>query len=154
MRRAFAELWGTDDLWMTTDRVSFNPPEHAGWRFPFAPLHWDADLSVRPVPFATQGLLYLTDTPAHQGAFALVPGFHHRLEAWLDALPPGADAANQDRSSLVAQPIAGEAGDLVIWHQALPHGATPNAGTRPRLVHYVNMLAAPPVDPSGIQRRA
>lgn len=120
VRRAFAELWGRDDLWMTTDRVSFNPPERPGWRFPGPRLHWNADLSVRPLPFATQGLIYLTDTPAHQGAFALVPGFHRRLEAWLDALPPGADAINQDLSGMVAQPIAGEAGDLVIWHHALP----------------------------------
>jgi ectoine hydroxylase-related dioxygenase (phytanoyl-CoA dioxygenase family) len=36
--------------------------------------------------------------------------------------------------------IGGRAGDLVIWHQALPHGASPNRGTRPRLVQYVNMF--------------
>ena len=151
VRRAFAEIWGTDDLWMNTDRVSFNPPERGSWQFPGPRLHWDADLSVRPLPFATQGLIYLTDTPAHQGAFALVPGFHRRLDAWLDALPPGADAVNQDLSGLVATPIAAEAGDLVIWNDALPHGATPNTGTRPRIVHYVNMLASP--RPQGVQRR-
>ena len=38
--------------------------------------------------------------------------------------------------------IGGRAGDLVIWHQALPHGASPNRGTRPRMVQYVNMLPA------------
>jgi ectoine hydroxylase-related dioxygenase (phytanoyl-CoA dioxygenase family) len=27
----------------------------------------------------------------------------------------------------------------VIWHQALPHGASPNRGTRPRMVQYINM---------------
>jgi len=150
VRRAFEEIWGRDDLWMTTDRVSFNPPERDGWRFPGPRLHWDADLSVRPLPFATQGLIYLTDTPAHQGAFALVPGFHRQLEGWLDALPPGADPVNQDLSGMAAQPIAGAAGDLVIWHHALPHGATPNTGTRPRIVHYVTMLETPRV----AQRRA
>ncbi len=32
------------------------------------------------------------------------------------------------------------AGDLVIWHQALPHGASPNRANRPRVVQYINMF--------------
>jgi ectoine hydroxylase-related dioxygenase (phytanoyl-CoA dioxygenase family) len=38
-----------------------------------------------------------------------------------------------------ARPIAGRAGDLIIWHQALPHGATPNRARVPRIVQYINM---------------
>lgn len=144
VRRAFEELWGTDDLWMTVDRVSFNPPEREGWRFPGPHLHWDAAFDKRPFPFATQGLIYLTDTPAHQGAFACVPGFHRRIDDFLAALPPGADPQKEDLLSLGPKPIAAQAGDLVIWHHALPHGATANTGTRPRIVHYVNMLPTPP----------
>ena len=34
------------------------------------------------------------------------------------------------------------AGDLVIWHQALPHGPSPNRGTQPRLVQYINLAPA------------
>ena len=143
VRRAFEELWGTDDLWMTVDRVSFNPPEREGWRFPGPHLHWDAEFDTRPFPFATQGLIYLTDTPAHQGAFACVPGFHRRIDDFLAALPPGADPQQQDLRALGPQPIAANAGDLIIWHHALPHGATPNTGTLPRIVHYVTALAAP-----------
>jgi ectoine hydroxylase-related dioxygenase (phytanoyl-CoA dioxygenase family) len=41
---------------------------------------------------------------------------------------------------LRAIPIAGRAGDLIIWHQALPHGATPNLCTLPRIVQYLNMF--------------
>ncbi|MFA6265013.1 MAG: hypothetical protein WC670_04760 [Pseudolabrys sp.] len=33
-------------------------------------------------------------------------------------------------------------GDLIIRHQALPHGASPNRCTRPRTVQYINMFAA------------
>ena len=143
VRRAFEELWGTDDLWMTVDRVSFNPPEREGWRFPGPHLHWDATFGTRPFPFATQGLIYLTDTPVNQGAFAAVPGFHRRIDDWLAALPPGADPQKEDLLALGPQPIAAGAGDLVIWHHALPHGATPNTGTQPRIVHYVNMLPTP-----------
>ena len=143
VRRAFEEVWGRDDLWLTVDRVSFNPPERDGWRFPGPHLHWDAAFDERPFPFATQGLIYLTDTPAHQGAFACVPGFHRRIDAFLDALPSGADPQKEDLLSLGPKPIEANAGDLVIWHHALPHGATANTGTQPRIVHYINALPTP-----------
>ena len=148
VRRAFEEIWGTDDLWMTVDRLSFNPPEREGWRFPGPRLHWDADLTIRPLPFATQGLIYLTDTAANQGAFACVCGFHHRIEAWLAARPPGSHPQAEELGPVEPTPIAAEAGDLVIWHHALPHGATPNTGTRPRIVQYVNALPTPARRPS------
>ena len=95
-----------------------------------------------PIPFGTQGILYLTDTPPEQGAFTLVPGFHRRIESWLASLPPGADPRSENMHALGAKPVGGRAGDLVIWHQALPHGASPNRGTKPRLVQYINMFPA------------
>lgn len=141
LHKAFAQLWGTADLWATTDRVGFNVPERPGWTFPGPHLHWDVSLKL-PIPFGTQGILYLTDTPPEQGAFTLVPGFQRWGEDWLKRLPPGADARRQDLHALGAKPIGGRAGDLIIWHQALPHGASPNRGTRPRLVQYINMFPA------------
>jgi hypothetical protein len=138
IHKAFSQLWGTADLWATTDRVGFNPPERPGYAFPGPHLHWDTSLQ-QPIPFGTQGILYLTDTPAEQGAFTCVPGFHRRIAEWLGSLPAGADPRRQDLRALGARAVAGRAGDLVIWNQALPHGASPNRGSRPRLVHYVNM---------------
>jgi hypothetical protein len=146
IHKAFAQLWGTADLWVTTDRVGFNPPERPGWKFPGPDLHWDVSVHP-PMPFGTQGILYLTDTPAEQGAFTCVPGFHRRLAGWLESLPAGADPRREDLHALGSRPIAGRAGDLVIWHQALPHGSRPNRGTRPRLVHYINMYPTQIVEP-------
>ncbi len=74
IRQIFQQLWQRTDLVMTTDRVSFNPPETALWSFPGPDMHWDAEL-IAPVPYATQGLIYLTDTEQQQGAFSCVPGF-------------------------------------------------------------------------------
>jgi hypothetical protein len=139
IHKAFAQLWGSADLWMKTDRTSFNPPERPDAPFPGPHLHWDVSL-VTPIPLATQAILYLTDTAADQGAFATVPGFHRRIEAWLAGLPAGADP-RREILSMTATPIPAGAGDLVIWHQALPHGATPNRSDRPRLAHYVNMYS-------------
>ena len=141
IHKAFAQLWKTADLWVSTDRAGFNVPERPGWRFRGPDLHWDVSLA-RPIPFGTQGILYLTDTEAEQGAFTLVPGFHHRLNAWLVSLPPGTDPRQQNLHALGSQPIAGLAGDLIIWHHALPHGSRPNRATRPRIVQYLNLRPA------------
>jgi hypothetical protein len=135
IRNAFAQLWGTDDLQLTIDRGGFNPPERPGWKFSAPGLHWDTSL-IPPIPPNIHGILYLTDTPAEQGAFRCVPGFHRRLESWLAALPPGANPRAQNLSAEEVR-IAGAAGDMVIWHAALPHAASPNHGTRPRLVQYI-----------------
>jgi len=141
IHKAFSQLWGTADLWVSTDRVGFNPPERPGFEFPGPDLHWDVSV-YPPVPFGTQGILYLTDTPPEQGAFTCVPGFHRRIADWLKTLPAGADPRRQNLHALGSRPIGGRAGDLIIWNQALPHGSSPNRGVRPRLVHYINMYPA------------
>jgi len=141
IQKAFAQLWQTPDLWTTTDRTSFNPPETAELPFQGPHLHWDMSLEP-PFRFGTQGLLYLCDTPAEQGAFCCVPGFHRTLETWLANLPAGTDP-RQVNLNAQAVPIAAEAGDFIIWHHFLPHGSSPNRGTYPRIVQYLNMY---PVD--------
>ena len=135
IHKAFAQLWGTADIWTTIDRMSFNPPETRARRFQGPHLHWDVSLAL-PVPFATQGILYLTDTAADQGALRLVPRFHHRLEGWLEGL--GDRDPRRIDLNAEAIPIPAGAGDLVIWRQDLPHGASPNRADRPRMAQYVN----------------
>lgn len=139
VHKAFAELWGTSDLWMITDRASFSPPLRPGDSFLPPRLHWDVSL-VPPIPFATQGILYLVDTDEDQGALELVPGFHHRIDAWLDSLGD-ADPRGVDLSAEAIR-IPAPAGALIIWRQDLPHGASPNHTDRPRIAQYVNMLPA------------
>ena len=138
--KAFAQIWGTADLWTSLDRVSFNPPVRPGVEFPGPRLHWDISL-VPPVVFQVQGMIYLTDTTAEQGAFEAVPGFHRGIDAWLGGLGEGVDPRRVDLSAR-ARRIAANAGDLIIWHSALPHGASPNTGDRPRLAQYVTQYPA------------
>lgn len=137
LRKAFAQIWGRTDLWVTIDSGGFNPPETPRWRFPGPFLHWDTEV-VSPIPFGVQGLVYLTDTAANQGAFQLVPGFHHKIDAWLAQLPGGANPQEENLAALGAIPIAGKAGDLIIWRQDLPHGSSPNHATLPRIVQYIS----------------
>jgi hypothetical protein len=147
IHKAFAQLYGTADLWTTTDRVGFSVPERDGRPFPGPDLHWDVSLAL-PIPFALQGILYLSDTPPEQGAFTLVPGFHRRIASWMADLPQGADPRNQDLHALGSMPVGGHAGDLIIWQQALPHGSRPNRGSMPRIVQYITMF------PTGVEMRS
>ena len=139
IHKAFAKLWGTADLWVTADRCGFHPPQRNDRPFPGPDLHWDIDFA-QPLTFGTQGILYLTDTPPEQGALTLVPGFHKCLFDWLQTLKPGTDPQKQDLHALGSVAVGGQAGDMIIWHHALPHGSRPNLGSRPRIVQYINML--------------
>jgi hypothetical protein len=141
---AYAQLLGTDDLVVTVDRGGFNPPERPNWRFPGPHLHWDTSLA-QPIPLSIQGILYLADTPADQGAFCCVPGFHRRIESWLGGLSPDANP----RHEILKYPptrVAGRAGDMVLWADTLPHGASPNRGRYPRIVQYIAMYRADSVE--------
>lgn len=141
IHKAFAQLWGTADLWVTTDRVGFNQPVTPHRPFPGPGIHWDVSL-VQPIPLGIQGLIYLTDTAAEQGAFALVPGMHRTIGDWLETVPPGETPHTHAARTLEMTPIAGRAGDLILWHHALPHGPTPNRTNQPRLVQYLKMFPA------------
>ena len=145
MVKAFSQLWGRaagakaiEDLWVNVDQGGLNPPERAGWPFPGPHLHWDTTLAA-PHHFSVQGILYLADTAADQGAFSCVPGFQRELAPWLASLPAGTDARTEALRTLTMTPIAAEAGDMVLWHQSLPHGSSPNRSTRPRVAQYITM---------------
>lgn len=137
LKKAFAQLWKTADLWTTTDRTSFNPPETATYRHQGFPLHFDMSLEP-PLNFGTQGLLYLCDVAEDQGAFRCVSKFHKRLESWLENLPENCDPRKVNLDSKAVN-IAANAGDFIIWNQHLPHGSSPNRAEYPRIVQYLNM---------------
>ena len=136
IRKAYEQLYGNADIFLLVDKVSFNAPESEHHRFAGSALHWDVSLQL-PIPFALQGLLYLNDVSAADGAFHCVPGFHNRIGDWLAGLPGGVNPREQALTELEPVAIPGNAGDLIIWHQALPHCATPNKGTAPRMVQYI-----------------
>lgn len=141
IRKVYEQLWNRKDIWVNADRVGFNPPETDYWKFPGPGMHWDVSLAL-PIPFGLQGILYLTDTAANQGAFTLVPGFQNKIESWLKNLPAGTNPRNTDIESLGPVPIAAHAGDFIVWHHALPHGSSPNTSAVPRFVQYINYAPA------------
>ena len=143
MHGAFSQIWGTEKLSVSRDRASINPPERPGYEFKGPWLHWD--LRIEEIPplekIGVQGILYLTDTAENQGAFVCLPGFHLKVHEWLRSLPEGADPREVVREEFGDQAVAieGGAGDLVIWHTALPHGSSPNSAEVPRIGQYITM---------------
>jgi ectoine hydroxylase-related dioxygenase (phytanoyl-CoA dioxygenase family) len=135
IRKAFEQLYGSSAIHKVIDKVSFHPPETSSCKFNGSPLHWDASLAT-PIPFKLQGLLYLNDVAADGGAFHCVPGFHTELEEWLQSLDENVNPRDEAIRVLKPQAITGDAGDFIVWHQALPHCATPNRSNVPRFVQY------------------
>ena len=149
VHQAFAAIWGTEKLWVSFDRAGINPPVDPGCRLG-SHLHWDLAALELPIPFQVQGVLYLTDTVADQGAFGCVAGFHRRIEEWIEGLPAGVDPKDQDLSRFERQYIAGDAGDLIIWNSALPHGNGVNSTDKPRLAQYITMFPVPTAQNSSL----
>ncbi|MCV2483472.1 phytanoyl-CoA dioxygenase family protein [Flavobacterium sp. SH_e] len=139
VKKAYEQLYGTTNIYKTIDKVSFSPPETENFTFLGSPLHWDMSLK-KPLVFDLQGLLYLTDCEENDGAFHCVPGFHNQINQWLDELEPHENPREKALQTLQPKPIIGNAGDFIIWHNALPHCATPNKGKTPRMVQYLTYL--------------
>jgi ectoine hydroxylase-related dioxygenase (phytanoyl-CoA dioxygenase family) len=137
IQKAYEQLYQTNKIYKTIDKVSFNPPITREYSFLGSGLHWDVSLRL-PIPFRLQGLLYLSDCDENDGAFHCVPGFHNKIETWMHSLSPEEDPREVALKALIPKPVIGKAGDFVIWHQALPHCATPNHGKFPRMVQYLS----------------
>lgn len=139
IKKAYEQLYHTDQIYRTIDKVSFNPPETKNFRFLGSKLHWDTTLK-QPLKFGLQGLLYLTNCGPDDGAFHCVPGFHNKIEDWLNTLEPEVNPREEALKTLRAEPVLGNAGDFIIWDNKLPHCATPNKGESPRMVQYLTYL--------------
>lgn len=137
VHKLFASLYQDEALWVSMDRVSFKPPA-SGWSEAFRPsaIHWDAD-PRNPRGFGVQGVVYLRDTDAEQGAFCCVPEIYGDLNHWLER-HEGRSFARESIKEPV-ESIGGKAGSMVIWHRLMPHSSGTNRGQNPRWVQYVTM---------------
>ena len=149
---AFADVWEAENLWVSIDRVNLNPPARADWDFQGF-VHWDIDTSLVPLPNRVQGVLSLVDVPADAGGLQVVPGFHRRFAEWVKTQPTDRNPRAPDMTGLELKSLAMNAGDLVIWHSLLPHGAGRNHSSRPRLAQYITMFPAREDDEAMRQER-
>ena len=144
VHQAFAEILGDEQLGVAWDRANMKPPARADrpeWCNE-GMIHWDMDTSQRPLKTGVQGVLYLTDTAEDQGGFQCVPGFHRMFDEWVKTQPEDRDSRRPDLEGLEVKSIAGQAGDLLIWHRLLAHGNGHNRSDQPRLAQYITMKPA------------
>lgn len=140
---AFQQIWQRETLITSRDTYSLNFPETKKHRFQGDPLHLEVDFHL-PLHFKTQGIVYLNDVEPDQGALTLCTGFHHRYEAWFNTVPESSNPNDTDFYQYPHKPIVAEAGDLIIWHHWLPHGASPNCHQQPRVAQYLDMYSLTP----------
>ena len=145
LHEIFAQVHGTERLWVSIDRTNFKPPadpahpehDHKGF------IHWDTDTSLYPnIPFRVQGVLALTDTAADMGGFQCVPELYRKLGDWIAQQPADRDPRRPDLTGFAITKLAMQAGDLVIWTTLLPHGNGHNVSDRVRLAQYITMNPA------------
>ncbi len=138
VHRVFSDLYETEQLWVSMDRVSYKAPASER-ELRVSGVHWDVD----PRNFRSmgvQGLVYLTDTESDQGAFACVPSIYRRLPEWV--AEQGDDAVKVRRPDVAPgdiERVGGPAGSLLVWHRLMPHTSARNDTPRPRFVQYVTM---------------
>ncbi len=154
LHQIFAELVGSPKLWVSIDRACMKPPRH-----PAHPeydhkgfIHWDMDVTKRPLPFHLQGVLFLADTDVDQGGFQCAPQVYRELAAWGQSDSPEPPPAVPDPSAETVIQVPGKAGDLLIWNSLLPHGNGHNVSQRPRLAQYITMSPAPEALAEGAER--
>ncbi|CDG89273.1 phytanoyl-CoA dioxygenase family protein [Xenorhabdus bovienii] len=131
----YERIFGIKELLVSIDRVNMNPPVNDDWKYEGF-IHWDIDVSKRPLESKIQGLLSLTDDDGNSGGFQCVPGFHKVIYEWLSKQPEGYNSRFPDTTGMKIVSIPLKAGDYVIFHGALPHGNKPNISDNPRLAQY------------------
>lgn len=141
----FVDIWDREDLWVAIDRANLNPPNRAareaGRTEGF--IHFDVDISRRPLPIAVQGILSLRKQGGAIGGFQCVPSVFGEIDDWWAKQPEGANPFKPDVRGRAVENIALEAGDMLIFNSLLAHGVRPNVSERDvRMAQYISMFPA------------
>jgi hypothetical protein len=138
---AFADIWGTERLWVTIDRANLNFPLRPGFEYKGF-IHWDYDPETKPQN--VQGVLALADqTDENMGGFQCIPELYRTYDTWKLTQPEDRDHYKPDTKGFETVKVKLEAGDLLIFNSLQPHGIRPNASTdEVRIAQYISMMPA------------
>jgi ectoine hydroxylase-related dioxygenase (phytanoyl-CoA dioxygenase family) len=142
---AFVDIWDREDLWVAMDRANLNPPNKAaraeGRVDGF--IHFDVDISQRPLPISVQGIISLRKQGGEIGGFQCVPSVFAEIESWWSKQPAGANPFKPDVTGHDIINIDLEVGDMLIFNSLLAHGVRPNISQDSvRMAQYVSMFPA------------
>ncbi|MBL7873924.1 MAG: phytanoyl-CoA dioxygenase family protein [Cyclobacteriaceae bacterium] len=140
VHQAFADIWGTEKLWVTIDRANLNFPLRPGFEYKGF-IHWDYDPETKPQN--VQGVLALADqTDETMGGFQCVPELFRTYDSWKLTQPKDRDHYKPDTTGFEIVKVKLEAGDLLIFNSLLPHGIRPNTSNKVRIAQYIAMMPA------------
>ena len=153
---AFADLWGTPELWVSIDRVNLNLPPEPGIEFKGF-MHFDYDPDG--VADSVQGVLAISDqVDPEVGGFVCIPELFRHYAAWRARQPDDWDWYRPDVTGLPVERVPLKKGDLLIFNSRLCHSIGQNvahARTRDkaRMAQYIAMLPAREDDEAARQWR-
>jgi len=140
---AFVDIWGTEKLWVTIDRANLNFPIRPGFEYKGF-IHWDYDPDTKPQN--VQGVLALADQQdENMGGFQCIPWLYKNYDSWKLTQPENRDRFKPDITGLEnkIKKVPMEAGDLLIFNSAEPHGIRPNRSVdKVRIAQYISMMPA------------
>ena len=140
---AFVDVWGTEKLWVTIDRVNLNFPQRPGEEKEGF-IHWDYDPEIRPQN--VQGVIALADQmDENMGGFQCIPWLYRNYDTWKLTQPEDRDRFQPNLDVLQNKfvKVVMEAGDLLIFNSTEPHGIRPNrSNNKVRIAQYISMMPA------------
>jgi len=138
---AFADIWGTEKLWVTIDRANLNFPIRPGFEYKGF-IHWDYDPETKPVN--VQGVLALADQDdVNMGGFQCIPELFRNYDTWKLTQPEDRNRFKPDTTGFEMEKVKMEAGDLLIFNSLQPHGIRPNMSeNKVRIAQYISMMPA------------
>ncbi|MBL4677573.1 MAG: phytanoyl-CoA dioxygenase family protein [Mucilaginibacter sp.] len=140
VHQAFADIWGTENLWVTIDRANLNFPIRPGHEYKGF-IHWDYDPDTKPQN--VQGVLALADqTDENMGGFQCIPELFRNYDTWKLSQPEDRDHFKPDTTGFTPTKVKMEAGDLLIFNSSQPHGIRVNNSDKVRVAQYISMMPA------------
>jgi hypothetical protein len=141
VHEAFADIWGTEKLWVTIDRANLNLPLRPGFDYKGF-IHWDYDPETKPQN--VQGVLALADqNDENMGGFQCIPELFRTYDTWKLTQPEDRNHFQPDTTGFDLVKVKMDAGDLLIFNSSQPHGIRANRSTdKVRMAQYIAMMPA------------
>jgi len=141
VHQAFADIWGTEKLWVTIDRANLNFPMRPGHEYKGF-IHWDYDPETKPQN--VQGVLALADqNDENMGGFQCIPKLFRTYDTWKLTQPEDRDHFKPNTNGFELIKVKMNAGDLLIFNSSQPHGIRPNnSNDKVRIAQYISMIPA------------
>ncbi len=140
VHQAFADVWGTEKLWVTIDRANLNLPMRPGHEYKGF-IHWDYDPETRPQN--VQGVVALANQEdENMGGFQCVPELYRTYDDWKKTQPEDRDRFKPAVTGFDIVKVPLQTGDLLIFNSLLPHGIRPNRSNKVRVAQYISMMPA------------